>query len=259
MQPEQQPTPNNNDQPPQPQVTQEQSRPEQQPTQSTQSTPPYQSTEQAPQSMPTQPTDTQYPMEDPGKVFSILGLVAVFIFMQLPGMIMSIIGYKKSKKSGHKTTLATIGIWLNAIGLLLTVAVLAFFTWAAYAATQQRAVEASRQSTAKSIAKKAEVYSIMNSTASTTIYPTIEQLRSESSEFSLTEEESARIKDTTTPEGDEIGYKTCTDSEGTITGANIYLYSDYDQQAIYHSSAGFCIETTGASMIDDGNAVPAQQ
>lgn len=224
-----------------------------------QSTPEYiPPQQQAPQYAPAQANTPEQPTEDPGKVFSIIGIIAAFIFMQLPGLILSIIGYKKSKKAGHRTALGTIGIWLNAVGLVLSLAFIAFFIVIAYVGVQQRATESSRATAAMSIMKKAEVYSAMNST-DTPKYPTIEELRAASGEAALTDEENTNLKDTDQPTGDEIGYKTCTDSEGAVVGANIYLYSDYNQQAIYHGSAGFCVETTGADMIDDNNFIIEQQ
>jgi hypothetical protein len=253
MQPEQeqQPSANNNYQPqPDDAATQQQQHAEQlrpqaepiqtAPLQPVQSTPAHEPTQQQmPQYAPAQSPSPQQSTEDPGKVYSILGLVAAFIVMQVPGLILSIIGYKKSKKAGHRTTLATIGIWLNAIGLVLSVAVMAFFIWAAYTGVQERSANSAQKTAAMEILKKAEMYSANNSNDKYA-YPTIEQLRSAPAELALTEAESANLKDTDQPKGDEIGYKTCTDSNGTVIGAKTYIYSEVSQRAIYHGIAGSC-------------------
>jgi hypothetical protein len=60
------------------------------------------------------------PGEDPGKVYGILSIVfGLLWFLSLVGLILGIIGHKKSKAAGHSTTVSTIGIVFSAIGLVI--------------------------------------------------------------------------------------------------------------------------------------------
>ena len=56
---------------------------------------------------------------DPGKTPAIIGLVLAFVGAGLIGLILSIIGYKKSKSVGIKNRIALTGIIINAISLIL--------------------------------------------------------------------------------------------------------------------------------------------
>ena len=58
---------------------------------------------------------------DPGKTLGIVGFIFAFVGLQIIGLILSIIGFKKSKSVGIKNTLAFAGIILNSvlIGLAL--------------------------------------------------------------------------------------------------------------------------------------------
>ena len=71
---------------------------------------------QPPSFQPSQPLQT---VEDPGKTLGIIGLVLAFTGMSIIGLVLSIIGYKKSKAVGMKNTIALVGIWLNAIPIAL--------------------------------------------------------------------------------------------------------------------------------------------
>ncbi|MDB5187381.1 MAG: hypothetical protein JWM07_853, partial [Candidatus Saccharibacteria bacterium] len=166
---------------------------------------------QQPEFVPEQPAPSQQSTEDPGKIFSIIGLICAFIFFQLPGLILSIIGYKKSKKSGFPTTLAMVGIILNALFMFATIGILTAIALIAYNGVQERATDTSRQMNAQSIAKKAEVHAMESMTI-----PTIEDLRAHSGSTALTDEEKATLKDTAEPANDEIGYVTCKDDTDTV-------------------------------------------
>lgn len=72
-----------------------------------------------PQPAPTQTTATPPQAQDPGHTMGVVGLVLAFVGMQFIGLIVSIIARSKSKKAGFKNTLATIGIVINAIFLVL--------------------------------------------------------------------------------------------------------------------------------------------
>jgi outer membrane biosynthesis protein TonB len=240
MQPEQQPPVNPNSQPEpdytppaqqpygqaQPAVTPELIAP--QPDQYAQPvTPPTQT--------PEQPMTPQRPAEDPGKLLSILGLVCTFIAFHLPGLILSIIGRKRSKKAGYSTTLATVGIVLNSIFMVVTIGVIGLITFLGYQGVQLRTQDANAENTAQSIMKKAEIYATENST-----YPTIEQLRSATGAAQLSDTDKVALKDTDTPQTQEVGYKTCTDETQTVTGVNVFIYSASEAKVNELGAAGYC-------------------
>lgn len=245
MQPEQQPPVNPSEQP-QPNVepqTQQQpyAQPEpvatpepaaQQPVapqldQFAQSATPFQS--------PEQPVAPQRPAEDPGKLFNILGIVGAFIGFQLPGLILSILGRKKSKKAGYPTTLGTVGIVLNAVFMVITLGVLALLTLVAYQGVQSRALDTNTMTTANNILKKVEVYASENAA-----YPTFEQLHSATGAAQLADDDKAALKDTKTPKAKEVGYITCSDATGTVTGVSVYVYSESEGQVSQFTSTGEC-------------------
>jgi Tfp pilus assembly major pilin PilA len=230
MQPEPQPPVNNFDEP-QPDTPQQGSEPA--PTASA-------ATAQTPQIAPPtiQPVaPVQRPTEDPGKLFSILGLVGAFIFLQIPGLILSIIGLKKSKKAGYPATLGIIGICLNVVTMIASIGILAAITLVAYQGVQTRAADMELQGRAETVIKKAEVYSL-----DADAYPTIEQLRAQDTESQAEQSVivSTTLKATDQPAGDEIGYLTCTDGTGQITGADVYIYLQSEQRVEYVGSAGIC-------------------
>jgi len=78
--------------------------------------PSQESINQPPPFQPSQPAQTT---EDPGKTLGIIGLVLAIIGMSVVGLVLCIIGYKKSKAVGMKNTIALVGIWLNAIPIVL--------------------------------------------------------------------------------------------------------------------------------------------
>jgi|GEM_PF-2402391 len=205
----------------------------------------------APQSVqPTQPAfapqqpgaPIQQPAQDPGKVFSILGLVFAFIAFQLPGLILSIIGLKKSKKAGFPTTLAVVGIILNSLFMVVGLGIIAAFTLAAYNGIQQRAQEQGIVTIADSIYNRTEAYYAANNS-----YPTIDQLRNATGAAALEDDEKAALKDTATPTDKEVGYQSCTDATGAITGAKIYVRAASDQQVTPNGIVGICDENAASN------------
>jgi hypothetical protein len=246
MQPEQQPPVNPSEQPQsdiepqtqqqaytseQPVDTQPTAQPVAQPAEYTQPT--------SPATAPQQSATPARPAEDPGKLFSILGLVCAFIAFQLPGLILSIIGRKKSKKAGYSTTLGTVGIVLNIIFMVLTLGTLALITLVAYQGIQARDRDNTTITNANSIIKKAEIYASENGT-----YPTIEQLRSASGQAQLSDTDKAMLKDTETPGAHEIGYKTCTDETQTVAGVAIFIYSESESQVSQIAATGECTDSS---------------
>lgn len=190
---------------------------------------------QQPTFTPQQPAVQAQQPHDPGKVFNILGLVFAFIALQLPGLILSIIGLKKSKKAGFPTTLSVIGIILNSLFMVVGLGIIAAITMVGYKGVQQRTADQTVTTNATSILKRAEVYHLENDN-----YPTIDQLRSATGAAALTDEEKNALKDTATPINQEVGYQTCVDATGAISGANVYTYSTSDQQVMTIGTAGMC-------------------
>lgn len=62
------------------------------------------------------PTSTS--AKDPGKTFYIISMVCAFTFLQIPGLILAIISWKKSKNAGFPTTVATTAIVVNSVLLV---------------------------------------------------------------------------------------------------------------------------------------------
>ena len=62
---------------------------------------------------------------NPGKILGIVGFILAFVpYLQLPGLIVSILGFNKSKQAGLPNGLAKAGIILSAIFLVLFVVIL---------------------------------------------------------------------------------------------------------------------------------------
>ncbi len=58
--------------------------------------------------------------EDPGKTLAIVGLVFAFIFA-LIGLVLCIVARNKSSKAGFKNNIATVGIVVAIINMILGV------------------------------------------------------------------------------------------------------------------------------------------
>lgn len=114
-----------------------------------------------PPQAPAQPTPYQQPAgQDPGQTLAIVGVVLAFVF-SLAGLIVSIIAKNKSKSAGFKNTLATVGIVLNVISLVLGFILIAFYALlvlTAYHGIQARAQTSSMETTARSLDMKLEAY-----------------------------------------------------------------------------------------------------
>lgn len=83
---------------------------------------------------------------DPGKALAIVGIVLGFLFMSLIGLILSIIGRKKSTKAGYSGTAGLLGIIINSILLVLQTLTILAIMLAAYNGVQQKVREQSQQS-----------------------------------------------------------------------------------------------------------------
>lgn len=120
-----------------------------------------------PQNQPIVPTPTSAPLqapngEDPGKGLAIAGVVLAFFFSLL-GLILSIVAKKKSKAAGFNNTLATVGIILNSVFLVLSIlatGIILLITLSAAGGIQDRAKSTSARTSATSLQKKLEVYNV---------------------------------------------------------------------------------------------------
>lgn len=64
---------------------------------------------------------------DPGKTYGIVGFIlSFFLFLSIGGLILSIIGYGKSKQAGITNNLALAGIIISAISTALTLMIVSF-------------------------------------------------------------------------------------------------------------------------------------
>ena len=121
---------------------------------------------QAPQS---EPSSTPTEAHDPGKGLGIAGFILAFFF-PLVGLILSIIGFVKSKKAGYKNGLALAGIILNSVFMVVAVLFITI-TIMAYSGIQERANAQSALTKAETITKMAEMYNAENGDATTPKYP----------------------------------------------------------------------------------------
>lgn len=120
-----------------------------------------------PQYQPQQQPQPSTPQNDPGKTLGIVGFVFAFVGLQLVGLILSILGFNKSKKAGFKNTLALAGIILNAIFLLVVVPLIVFFiavTVVSYNGITERANSSASEASAASVVKYSELYYADNGT-----------------------------------------------------------------------------------------------
>ena len=121
---------------------------------------------QQPAYVPPQQTNGQAPSsENPGKVLGIVGFILAFFF-PLVGLILSIIGFVKSKKAGFKNGLALAGIILNSVFLVLGTLFLVLITMTAYSGIQERANSQTAANNALNVVKMAEMYNMENGDSS---------------------------------------------------------------------------------------------
>lgn len=121
---------------------------------------------QQPAYVPPQQTNSPTPeAENPGKVLGIIGFILAF-FLPPVGLILSIVGFVKSKKAGFKNGLALAGIILNSVFLVLGTLFLVLVTMAAYSGIQERANSQTAANNALNVVKMAEMYSMDHSDSS---------------------------------------------------------------------------------------------
>jgi hypothetical protein len=124
-------------------------------------TPPAPQPEPQPQPQQ-QPNQQPVNQTDPGKTLGIVGFIFAFVGLQVFGLILSILGFTKSKKAGIKNSLALAGIIVNSVFLLLAIAVSLLFivTLVSYGGISDRANASSAQSAAASTVRWTELHSI---------------------------------------------------------------------------------------------------
>ena len=108
------------------------------------------------------PQQANSQLQDPGKGLGIAGFILAFFF-PFVGIILSIVGFVKSKRAGFKNNLALAGIILNSVFLVLGTVILAFITMIAYQGVQQRANTFTAATSASNVVKMAEMYNAENS------------------------------------------------------------------------------------------------
>ena len=175
---------------------------------------------------PTQPTPQPAPQAaNPGKTAGVVGFIFAFVGLQIPGLILSIIGFNKSKRAGIGNGLALAGIILNSLGILVSLIVIPILvstTLVSYNAITLRANTVASESAASSVIKYSEVHAADNDS-----YPTTFSDISTSADLSYI----TLAKSTLTSEPETVStieFQTC-GSEGNKIG-----YWDYeDEQVLY--------------------------
>jgi hypothetical protein len=105
--------------------------PYEQPGQGSGGLPPYQPSESAHQAAPPVPSyagQVQPPQTNPGQGLGIAGLICGILLGPLAfiGLILSIVGFNKSKKAGQKNGIALAGIIVSAILFVISVIAMIF-------------------------------------------------------------------------------------------------------------------------------------
>lgn len=92
-----------------------------------------------PQIQPQPTTPMPVTSEDPGKTFAIISLVLAVVGMQVIGLVLAIIARGKSKKAGFDGKLATIGLILNIVIIVVGTVVVTTIAIASYNGIKERA------------------------------------------------------------------------------------------------------------------------
>ena len=192
-------------------------------------TPPV--TPQPPEQQPIapQPPASQPPTAlDPGKTLGIVGFIMAFIGLQLVGLILSIVGFNKSKNAGFKNSLAFVGIILNGVFLALAIIIIPIIVlsiFVSYNGISERANTSAAQSSAAQVAKNAELYAADNGT-----YPTTFSQISNKVGSGITFSKKAITSEP--PYVSTVEFSTCG------TSGNKIGYWDYQQKTTLYTYAG---------------------
>lgn len=87
-----------------------------------QTTPAYAPPAQTATSLPSSAKD-----EDPGLALGVAAMAFIFSGFQFIGLILAIIGMKKSKEAGYSGSVSRIALILNIVGLILVALVVVFY------------------------------------------------------------------------------------------------------------------------------------
>lgn len=154
----------------------------------------------------------QRPVNDPGLSYGIVGIVMLVIGLPFIGIFVSIFGYRKSKKAGYHNTLAQIGIWLNAIFIvvigLIIAGVIALFR---YGAT---VIDKELQQARSSATAAAQIEKLIKGKVDGGVYPDYETILREYAGSELVSNK---------PGPGQVGYQECRTSTGEISGIKLYF------------------------------------
>ncbi|MDB5167319.1 MAG: hypothetical protein JWN26_464 [Candidatus Saccharibacteria bacterium] len=99
---------------------------------------------------------------NPGAALGIAGFILAFVGVQVVGLILSIIGYHKSKVAGFKNRLAVAGIVLNIVFMVIAIPIIAAITIVAYNGVTARANLDTARSNASDVLSYAEAFNADN-------------------------------------------------------------------------------------------------
>lgn len=183
-----------------------------------------------------QPTASQ---TDPGKTLGIVGFIMAFVGLQVVGLILSIVGYDKSKKAGHKNGLAFAGIILNGIATLLVVILLPIITIVAYNGITIKAKTSTGLSAAHEVVLAAESYDADNGG-----YPgNLSQLKGESTFIDSTVKQSSAVITSPPSVSSTIEFYTC-----GLSGNKIG-YWDYANNNVIYVYSGVANDSSTCNFV----------
>jgi hypothetical protein len=154
------------------------------------------------------------PTVDPGQQYGIIGLIMLVVGLPFIGIFLSIIGYKKSKKVGITNTLAKVGIWLNAvfmivIGALIVGVVLVMSHM--YSLASRQSETAKKTVAAVELLQKSPEFLQSNVVDSVNEYIAKGALP-----------DGTKLIQTSTPDIGEVGYTKCESASGELTGVKLH-------------------------------------
>lgn len=90
--------------------------------------------------------------EDPGKTLGVVGIVLAFV-ASLVGLILSIISLIRSRKANHKGTLGLVGIILNSVMIVISIAIAIAFVTSFYSSLDERIEKVSEKDSSSKVSK----------------------------------------------------------------------------------------------------------
>lgn len=145
------------------------------------------------------------------------------------GIFLSIHGYRKSKKAGFHNSLAQIGIWLNAIFVvvmaLIIAALVALVVWGFKEGNKQLQQAKDAGVTVQEIQSFAKGFSADNNKS----YPDFQTLLNSYADGNAVLSNGVRLVESSDPAPGQVGYEKCVATDGTITGFKLY-YADENRE-----------------------------